>query len=108
MNRRGFLGSILAAAAAPAIVRVGSLMPVTRIIVQDWPAAIVTASEVLAAQSGMNMLFRARMELMRNLIDNGVIASSARWEPKNPGDTIVIRRPLPYGVTVAAPLEPRS
>lgn len=28
MNRRGFLGALLAAAAAPAIVRAGSLMPV--------------------------------------------------------------------------------
>ena len=33
MDRRGFLGAILAAGAAPAIVRIGSLMPVQSIIV---------------------------------------------------------------------------
>jgi hypothetical protein len=36
MNRRGFLGSILALGAAPAIVKAEILMPVRKIVVVDY------------------------------------------------------------------------
>lgn len=42
MNRRGFLGAILAAAAAPAIVRAASLMPVAAPKVWTPPDTIFT------------------------------------------------------------------
>lgn len=45
MNRRGFLGSILVACAAPAIVRADSLM---RIVPLD--TTIITASEMIRRQ----------------------------------------------------------
>lgn len=48
ISRRGFLGSILAACAAPAIVRADSLM---QIVPTD--AAVMTGTEVLAYQDNM-------------------------------------------------------
>lgn len=49
MNRRGFLGAILATGAAPAIVRVSSLMRVQGIIVP-------TLGEVVAVNAGNSLL----------------------------------------------------
>lgn len=42
MNRRGFLGAMLAACAAPAIVRAGSLMRINPAIVPDDRVVIIT------------------------------------------------------------------
>lgn len=49
MNRRGFLGAILAAGCAPAIVRASSLMKVSGII-------IPTTAEVIAVNGGNRLL----------------------------------------------------
>jgi hypothetical protein len=65
VNRRGFLGSILAAAVAPAIVRADSLM---RIVPRD--TTILTLEDVIRAK--MNEL---KKDIDRQLLEN------ARWEP---------------------------
>lgn len=36
MDRRGFIGSVLALCAAPAVVRAGSLMRVSPLVVPQW------------------------------------------------------------------------
>lgn len=45
-SRRGFLGSIFAAAAAPAIVRAASLMPVTAPKIIAPPTNIITPDQL--------------------------------------------------------------
>jgi hypothetical protein len=45
MNRRGFIGSILALCAAPAIVRAETLMPIRRLVVVDHAAMVRAAIE---------------------------------------------------------------
>jgi len=54
MNRRGFLGAILAASAAPAIVRAESLMRVSGIVMPKWAqTAKVTGSILIVSHHGM-------------------------------------------------------
>jgi hypothetical protein len=62
MNRRGFLGSILAAAAAPAIVRAGVLMPVRQSIVV--PPGFDSIAELLRVQNEI----LADMQFMQEVI----------------------------------------
>ena len=96
MDRRGFLHGMLALGAAPAIVRIGSLMPVRSI-------AIPTTAEVIAV--GGNQLLTIDMitrEALRILNSNlsFIITINKPYDlalSKNSGDRIVIRRPIAYG-----------
>lgn len=107
MNRRGFLEYILAAAAAPAIVRAGSLMavrPLIRITEMPYPynPLINQIKAEILAHCFPNKV------LLGQLIDHGIIMSSTHWETKNPGDTIVVRRFLPFSAIAAVPREPQT
>lgn len=55
MNRRGFLGSILAAAAAPAIVRASSLMPITA------SKIIVPSREIFVPPHNLEDVFKTHL-----------------------------------------------
>lgn len=50
MNRRGFLGAILAAGAAPAIIRAESLMRVTGIIVPTTAEVVTYGNSLLSIE----------------------------------------------------------
>lgn len=88
MNRRGFLGAIIATCAAPAIVRADSLM---RIVPRY--TTIVFDTETVMAHYRIGV-----MKLMNELLDNGalVISGTPRSLPRNTGDVIKFRRYLPY------------
>lgn len=88
MNRRGFLGAILAAGAAPWVAKAGVLMPVRTLIAPTTTVfAPLTATAVNASQRRMvEMLFpddeywnrmvvsmAERMRLTRDIIAYGVI-----------------------------------
>jgi hypothetical protein len=52
MNRRGFLGAMLAAAAAPAIARASSLMPVVPVAPEVWtPPDTIYTGEIGSYES---------------------------------------------------------
>lgn len=87
-TRRGFLGSILALGAAPAIVRADSLM---RIIVP-------TTEEVVAIVGG-NRILTIQMitaEALRILHENMQFVQNVNTEFLNAGDVLTIRRPAIY------------
>lgn len=92
MNRRGFLGAILAAAAAPAFIRSGILMPVRAV-------SIPTAEEVISVVAG-NQLLTIEMitrEALRVLHKNmAFVASTNRAFDHAFGDKITIRVPASY------------
>ena len=105
MDRRGFLRGILAAAAAPAIVRIGSLMPVKSIFVP-------TTEEVLAftgatSIGGGNTLLSIDLitrEALRILYSNMDFLTQVNREYSDEllnvgkrGDSLIIRSPLRYG-----------
>ena len=74
MNRRGFLGSILAAAAAPAIVRADSLMrivPVDTIALETGELWVTD----LIRYDGLDLAAKLRLQgqLVRELIRYGAI-----------------------------------
>lgn len=77
MNRRGFLQGMLAAGAAPAIVKASSLMPIfvpklwTPAVLQFGPG-IVSAEEILAAQREFN-------EMLSRWIDQAALSPKAPW-----------------------------
>jgi hypothetical protein len=100
MNRRGFLGAMIAAAAAPAIVRASSLMPVAAPKVWTPPQTLFTGelgyiegfrfyeSHVLDAMTygiGMAKLYRPRQRkdnrTMRELLDAMPLVAVDRIEP---------------------------
>lgn len=100
MDRRGFLGSILALGAAPAIVRADSLM---RIIpreaavvgVEFFESDIIIASRVPFDQITAEALRIAHEKMcFIRTVNRQYVEAFAKQ-----GDTIVIRRPLPYTVT---------
>lgn len=76
MDRRGFLRGILAAAAAPAIVRAGSLMRINPTLVPPPPLAPLFTCEI-GEISGFRFI-------------------ESRAIPKNLGDTIRFRRYNPF------------
>ena len=72
MNRRGFLGAMLAACAAPAIVRADSLM---RIIPMDAPVVGLTSGMVMMQeafgadiQEMVEQQLGERMQLVREMV----------------------------------------
>lgn len=108
MNRRGFLGAILAAAAAPAIVRSGILMPVHEIIVPDWlhktPEGVLSeAVEVMTRgtvqlEDGRVLTIGALREVMNEMWNAHLLPSPNRiimpeqWQGKLYGIAIDGRR----------------
>lgn len=80
-TRRGFLGAMLAAAVAPAIVRAQSLMPIQapKIVTVDAIARI--KAEILRGELG-------RVDGFRFI--------EQRWIPSNTGGTIKLRRFNPF------------
>lgn len=81
MNRRGFLGAILAAGVAPAVVKASSLMPVlVRKELGGLLVPEVSGMELLQATGGISMITKeALIILERNLVfANRINASYAR------------------------------
>lgn len=114
MNRRGFLGTILAAGAAPYVAKAGVLMPVRKPIVGTIPLASIAAIRIEllrhVVQPDAFEAFEARMQLTREMIAYGLLTTGEPivWTPdtKNPADMIICRRWLPYSAT-AKPREPQ-
>ena len=92
MNRRGFLGSILALGCAPAIVRASSLMPVRPLFVT---AGFETAG--FAVRSGSSLLTptiitREALEILeKNMMFANLV--NRRFENYFDNERIVIRKP---------------
>lgn len=92
MNRRGFLGSILALGAAPAIVRADSLMrlvPVDTLIALDVPH--VGGNRLLTLEEITREALRIARDKARFIANVNRSYEAAR------GDTIKIRMPNRYG-----------
>jgi phospholipid N-methyltransferase len=95
MDRRGFLQGILTAMTAPAIVRIGSLMPVRSIV-------IPTTAEVIAVGGGntlltIDMITKEALRLLNaNMAFMSRVNESYDADFYN-GDTLRIRRPIKYG-----------
>ena len=105
ISRRGFLGSILAAAAAPAIVRASSLMKIAS------PVLLPTFEETLAitgaVSGGGNTLLTIDMitkEALRILHKNIAFVSmmnnqyAREIRDRKAGDRLIIRTPMPFKV----------
>ncbi len=98
MDRRGFLGAILAAAASPAIVKAASLMPI-------WTRAesglYVVAEDVVAGSNTLLTIDMITQEALRLLNANLFFMRKVNSEyddtytPKL-GDVIHIRKPKLY------------
>lgn len=98
MNRRGFLTGIIAACAAPAIVRSGLIMPIK-------PALLTNPYEIWEYTGPQNNGFATdyiavvhpsiERELPRHAAEWGVLMKFAQSKPlpKYSGDTIRFRRP---------------
>lgn len=85
MQRRGFLGAMLAACAAPAIVRAGSLMRINPAII-GAPAMLITPDMV--TREALRIL-HGRLRFMDNLNREYAIA----WMP---GAKVVVRTSQAY------------
>ncbi len=85
MQRRGFLGAMLAACAAPAIVRAGSLMRINPAIVGvpmvGFDQAFFTREALRIAHSRLNFIANLNREY------------DTAWQP---GARIVVRAPIAY------------
>lgn len=87
MNRRGFLGAILAAGVAPAIVRASSLMVVhNRIVVPEWgpinlydEAALIGADIERAILYGGVRVFYVPREAREAALHYGAFGSVATF-----------------------------
>jgi len=95
MNRRGFLGAILAAGVAPAVVRSESLM-------QIWmPPALETAWDQFSYPRLLSneKIIAIRSELMRSAVASKILVLDT---PKivTAGDKITFRRHLPYAAAL--------
>lgn len=96
MNRRGFLGSIIALGAAPAIVRVSSLMTMRSIggIATAIPALVDMNFHAVALTLTMEefsaRIIRPTVEEMARIIDNRII------QEIKVGDQIMIHVPERY------------
>ena len=100
MNRRGFLHGILALGAAPAIVRIGSLMPVRSIVV---PTTAETIEYGYVAGAGLgntiltiDMITREALRLLEKNITMVRGINQSFEEEFKKCDTVTIRRPKPY------------
>lgn len=94
MNRRGFLGSILALCAAPAIVRIGSLMPVRNIVLPtDAEFATVVGNPFLT----IDEITREALRLMNGNV-SFIAAINKQYDAQfsNVGNVLTIRRPRNY------------
>jgi hypothetical protein len=99
MNRRGFLGAILATCAAPAIVRADSLM---RIVPRR--TYVLTLDDVTFTAVGGNgafvdnivMMNELKAEMLRHAIPTLVLAGRPLPLPRNDAERLTFRRWLPY------------
>lgn len=100
MNRRGFMGSILALGAAPAIVRADSLMRIIapETLVEEVPFELdFTAQELTLSMDEFSRLYI--IPTMRVLV-SGIESDILRGlgHSKNKGDLLTIRMPNRYKV----------
>lgn len=108
MQRRGFLGAILAACAAPAIIRVQSLMPIRALAPRIWTsdelAFDFSRVDVIYGMGGNTLLTAAMVtqQALKILGESRTFASNEvpfKWHDSRPvwqapsGQTIAIRRP---------------
>ena len=104
LNRRGFIGSILALGAAPAIVRADSLM---RVVARDTSVSRLPLDLIMdfsggeysmAAQCGARIALIKEMVLKEAFTLKAVMFDSPEWRAgvsnettKNYGDTLIVR-----------------
>lgn len=84
MNRRGFLGAILASAAAPAFVRSGILMPVRQPISVPGDLEFIAASEKMLAGMPSLLTTSARVSVgdvftIAGVASRGRVAKPSRF-----------------------------
>lgn len=95
MNRRGFLAGMLAACAAPAVVKAGILMPSRGIIVpQLIPQVILWHKDALTLANSWPMNAIAK-EAMR-ILETTLVLGHSTMEVISVKDTVRIRRPNPF------------
>lgn len=101
MNRRGFLGAILASGAAPAIVRASSLMPVfarldSGLLAPTWEP--ITATDLTLSVDQFSMMYvRPALRAIADSIDGEILAECGVLRPApRLGETITFRRPIPF------------
>lgn len=100
MNRRGFLGAMLAACAAPAIVRADSLM---RIVPRDTLIAEFDFS-LLTPQIITREALRILQNQLSFAVDTSILAPDVFDEliaPYAPVKTILIRKPRRFALEAA-------
>jgi hypothetical protein len=89
MNRRGFIGAIIGAAAAPAIVRASSLMPIVPRAGYVWTPsilglqALVAETEIMQTMQGVESSFSEMVALTlarhRMDIESSIAQSNALY-----------------------------
>lgn len=90
MNRRGFIGAILAAGLAPAIVRVASLMPVRGIVLPSTEETI----DILYGYATPQLIAREGLQILKTKIS--LRADVGTGFSQIEGCAIAIRRPQHY------------
>jgi P22 coat protein - gene protein 5 len=101
LTRRGFLGAMLAACAAPAIVRAGSLMKVSGIIIPaqdiitltEAQATFVTGNSLLSIQ----MITKETLEFLENQLQFAdEVNRHYDSQFAKIGDSLIVRRPARF------------
>lgn len=93
MNRRGFLGAMLAACAAPAIVRADSLMRIVprETLIAEWDGSVLTSQKVA----------RECLRILQNNLRFAVDVSRG-WDTEYKFESaILIRKPRRYALEAA-------
>lgn len=98
MNRRGFLGSILAACAAPAIVRADSLMRVvpTETVIAFPPYSMTVVMEEFDANYSIAGALEVAHRNMAFVKSVNRQYDDAFMKPGKAGDRLIIRAPNRY------------
>ena len=90
MNRRGFLGTMLALGAAPAVVRAESLMAVRSLWVPDCKVVTVGGNSILTIEQITRDALRI-LNAQMSLMTGDIYRTFGKQ-----ADALVIRRPEPY------------
>lgn len=103
MNRRSFLTGIIAACAAPAIVRSGLLMPVKPQFEPFVTHLVPYADLHLSMEDFVRRILEPAMEVMARNIEMDAFTSCAPFRFAEVGQTLKIRRPHTDQIAIFTP-----